>query len=321
MGKQFQTISQAGNLSVNVKERSDALMNYFLISYFLVGVFLASFYDTWIIAFAVGSICLIAYYSTKALLPTSALYQYVLSVVFGIFMAQFIYQMHGMFEMHFFAFIGCAVLITYQNWKLQIPILAVIVFHHALLSYLQNNGSPEVYFTQLSYFDLRTFSIHIFLAAVISFICGLWAFQLKKYNEIQMLQSVKLAEMQKEAEFNLERRQLSEGRTIILESIGDAFFAVNKEWIVTYWNKTAEKALNIPRERIINKNLWSVFTDSEYSESYNRYHQAMVSDQYVHFEDYYPLLQRWYDISAYPADNGLSVFLRTLPNANYPRSC
>ena len=33
-------------------------------------------------------------------------------------MAEFIYQMHGLFEMHFFAFIGSAILITYQNWKL-----------------------------------------------------------------------------------------------------------------------------------------------------------------------------------------------------------
>ena len=116
-------------------------------------------------------------------LPGSNLYQYVLSIVLGVFMAQYIYQMHGMFEMHFFAFIGSAILITYQNWKLQIPIMLVVVIHHATLSYLQNIGIDKVYFTQLDYFDLQTFIIHVILAAVIFFICGLWAYQLKKYNE------------------------------------------------------------------------------------------------------------------------------------------
>jgi len=84
-----------------VKERSDRLMNYFLISFFVVGLAFAFFYGTWLIAFGVGGLSLIAYYSAKIALPDSDLYQYVLSVVLGIFMAQFIYQMHGLFEQTF----------------------------------------------------------------------------------------------------------------------------------------------------------------------------------------------------------------------------
>ena len=168
-----------------VKERSDGLVNYFLISYFLGGLIFAWYYDTWLIAFGVGGLSLLAYYSAKIALPDSSLYQYVLSAVLGIFMAQFIYQMHGLFEMHFFAFISSAILITYQKWKLQIPILIIVVLHHAVFGYLQNLGFSKVYFSQREYFDTQTFVIHIVLSAVIFFICGLWAYQLKKYNEIQ----------------------------------------------------------------------------------------------------------------------------------------
>jgi len=189
-----------------VKERSDRLMNYFLISFFVVGLVFAFFYGTWLIAFGVGGLSLIAYYSAKIALPDSDLYQYVLSVVLGIFMAQFIYQMHGLFEMHFFAFIGSAILITYQNWKLQIPVTMVVVVHHATLGYLQDIGFSQVYFTQLDYFTLQTFIIHVLLAAVIFFICGLWAYQLKKYNEIQIVQTVQMAELQKEAQLSFERK-------------------------------------------------------------------------------------------------------------------
>src|SRR5579871_1709972 len=85
-----------------VKKRSDKLMNYFLLSFFAVGFVLAPYYDTWGVALGIGSLSVVAYYSIKWLLPNSDLYQYVLSSVLALFMAQFIYQMHGLFEMHFF---------------------------------------------------------------------------------------------------------------------------------------------------------------------------------------------------------------------------
>src|SRR6185369_2268511 len=89
---------------LGTKKRSDRLINYFLAGYFLTGLVFASFYDTWLIAIGIGGASIIAYYSAKIAMPESNLYQYVLSVVLGVFMAQYIYQMHGMFEMHFFAF-------------------------------------------------------------------------------------------------------------------------------------------------------------------------------------------------------------------------
>jgi two-component system, sensor histidine kinase and response regulator len=199
--------AQSEDFRVIVKRRSDRLMNYFLIGFFVVGLVLAGYFDTWGIAIGVGGISLLAYYSIKLLLPASDLYQYVLSVVLGLFMAQYIYQMHGLFEMHFFAFISCAILITYQNWKLQLPLLVFIILHHAVFNYLQFTGEAAVFFTRLDYLDLQTFVIHILLAAVIVFICGLWAYQLKKYGEVQISQTVKMAALQREAILLSERKR------------------------------------------------------------------------------------------------------------------
>jgi signal transduction histidine kinase len=202
-----QSDNRADGFQEQIIRRSDNLMDYFLLSYFGIGLLLAAFYGTWLIAFGIGGLSLIAYYSAKLCLPQSTLYQYVLSAVFGIFMAQFIYQMHGLFEMHFLAFIGSAILITYQNWKLQIPILIVVFVHHAIFSYLQNTGLNGIYFTQLNYFDLQAFIIHMFLTIAIFFICGLWAFQLKRYNEILITQALQMAELQKEAQLSIEREE------------------------------------------------------------------------------------------------------------------
>lgn len=182
------------------KERSDKLINYFLISYFVIGLGLAVFYDTWNIAIGVGGIALLAYYSVKWALPDSNLYQYVLSVCLGVYMAQFIYQMHGLFEMHFFAFISSAILITYQNWKLQIPLLLYVFVHHLLLNYLQSVGIDHVYFTGLDYLEVQTMVIHIALTVVIFFICGLWAYNLHTYSGTQLAMLVQMQERKVHAE-------------------------------------------------------------------------------------------------------------------------
>lgn len=179
-------------LTQQFKKRSDKLMNYFLISYFLCGLLLAFYYDTWLIAFGVGGLSLTAYYSAKLILPDSNLYQYVLSAIMGVFMAQYIYQMHGLFEMHFLAFIGSAILITYRNWKLQIPLAIVVIVHHAAFGYLQFIGFDKIYFTQLEYMSLQTFLIHGFLATVIFFLSGLWAYNFKISGEQQVAQAIEI---------------------------------------------------------------------------------------------------------------------------------
>jgi signal transduction histidine kinase/CheY-like chemotaxis protein len=182
-------------------------MNFFLAGFFVAGLVFAPWFDTWTIAWGVGGLSLLAYYSVKFLLPDSTLYQYVLSLVIAIFMAQYIYQMHGLFEMHFFAFIGSAILITYQNWKLQIPIMIFVVLHHAIFNYLQFSGNDRIFFTRLEYLDLSSFIIHIVLAGIVFFICGLWAYQLKKSGAIQIRQAVEMGRMQKEAILHEERKK------------------------------------------------------------------------------------------------------------------
>lgn len=181
-----------------VKLKSDRLMNYFLGSFFCAGLLLAVFYDTWLVAIGIGSLALVAYYATKLLLRGSNTYQYIVSLVFGIFMAQFIYQMHGLFEMHFIAFIGSAILITFQNWKLQIPLALLVIVHHATFGYLQYIGYDKVYFTQLDYMTLQTFIIHGLLATIVFFICGLWAWQMRKSTERQIEQTYEMGRFQEE---------------------------------------------------------------------------------------------------------------------------
>ena len=202
---------QFNHFKKQIKKKSDQVINYFLAAFYAIGLLLAFYYDTWLIAIGVGSLSLTAYYSAKLALPDSDLYQYVLSTIMGIFMAQFIYQMHGMFEMHFFAFIGSAILITYRNWKLQIPLALVVVVHHAAFGYLQFVGFDKIYFTQLEYMTLGTFLIHGALASFIFLLCGFWAHNFKKSAEKHINQSFEIGRLQEaDSQRELKQKEITE---------------------------------------------------------------------------------------------------------------
>jgi len=104
----------------------------------------------------------------------------------------------------------------------------------------------------------------------------------------------------------------AEEKIVILESIRDAFFAVDKNWIVTYWNKEAERFTNTPKEQIIGKKLWNIFPDSIGTLAYQKQHDAIVSGTVAHFEDYFKEVDRWYEASAYPSGDGLSVYFKDI---------
>lgn len=98
----------------------------------------------------------------------------------------------------------------------------------------------------------------------------------------------------------------------ILESIGDAFFAVGRDWTVTYWNKQAEQVLGRKRNEIVGKKLWDEYADAVELEFYAQYHKAMATGKMVTFEEFYPTLNIWFEVSAYPGNEGLSVYFKDI---------
>ena len=171
-------------------KKSDRIVEIILFTYFALGIGLSFFYDTYKIAFLSGIACLALYFSAKYFFREKSLHHYISSLVVGIFMAQMIYQMHGLFELHFTAFIGIIVLMTYQNWKVFIPLTLFVVIHHSLFAYLQYlsfSGESDQYaninFTQLDYMDFTTFLFHAGLFAIAVTIAGIYAYQLRKATD------------------------------------------------------------------------------------------------------------------------------------------
>lgn len=98
----------------------------------------------------------------------------------------------------------------------------------------------------------------------------------------------------------------------ILESFTDAFFEVDRNWTVTYWNKEAERMLMMPRKNVIGKNLWEVYAEAIPLKFYKEYHRAVAENTSVRFQEYFEPNQVWVEVAAFPSGEGLSVYFKDI---------
>jgi len=98
----------------------------------------------------------------------------------------------------------------------------------------------------------------------------------------------------------------------ILESITDGFYAVDKNWNFTYVNKEFEKLLHCNRKDIMGTYLWDQFPEATSLKFYDEYHRAINEQVKVQFEEYYPRFKSWFGVSAYPANDGLTVYFQDI---------
>lgn len=94
----------------------------------------------------------------------------------------------------------------------------------------------------------------------------------------------------------------------ILERITNGFYALDKEWRITYVNTRAGQILDIKREQYIGRIIWECFPELLNSVFEEQYRKAMSEHKVVHFEIYLPHFANWFEINLYPSDTGLSIF-------------
>ncbi|MCC3412626.1 MULTISPECIES: PAS domain-containing protein [unclassified Microcoleus] len=96
----------------------------------------------------------------------------------------------------------------------------------------------------------------------------------------------------------------------IIESITDAFIAIDAQWRYTYVNATAEKLLVRSRNDLLGRSIWEIFPAEAESNSrlYQEFHRVVSEQVSVKFEEFSPSLQRYIEVSVYPAADGLTAY-------------
>jgi PAS domain S-box-containing protein len=92
-----------------------------------------------------------------------------------------------------------------------------------------------------------------------------------------------------------------------VEEMPQPFFAMDKDWIVTFFNPAAAEVLKMRTDEVLGRNVWDIFAgleNSEFGENYKKTYREKVR---VTTEAFYPQFQRWYQVWSFPFEEGVAV--------------
>jgi two-component system cell cycle sensor histidine kinase/response regulator CckA len=113
---------------------------------------------------------------------------------------------------------------------------------------------------------------------------------------------------QKETE--LEIRRAADRLETTLESITDAFLTLDREWRFTYLNREAERLMRRSKAELLGRSIWTEFPGAAGSTFQREYERALRDNVTVGFQEFFPPLDLWVDVRAFPSAEGLAVYFR-----------
>lgn len=170
------------NLVQNQTAQADKIVSYMILFLWGFGMLISFHYDTWMLGMGMGSVLLVIFLIAVKAFPQKLISRLIGASVMAFYMVQYLAQLQGLYEMHFWFFIMPMFLITYQDWRVFIPFAAIIVVHHLLIFILVRQGQEEylIYFINMNTLTNMTFLYHIGLAVLGVVSAGTVSFRLNK---------------------------------------------------------------------------------------------------------------------------------------------
>jgi PAS domain S-box-containing protein len=110
----------------------------------------------------------------------------------------------------------------------------------------------------------------------------------------------------REAQAHAERLESRLART--LDSVTDAFYTLDRDWRFTFVNAEAERVQQRTRAQMLGRSVWEVFPEALGTVFEVQFRRAMETGEAALFESYYPPLDLWVAVRAFPSDAGLAVY-------------
>jgi len=99
----------------------------------------------------------------------------------------------------------------------------------------------------------------------------------------------------------------------ILDSIGEGFFSLDENLVITYFNPAAEKLLGRKAKDVVGRHLTKeAFPEAKGSIFEQKYTEALGTGRRIRFETYFGVApyENWYDVRVSPFDGGISVLFQ-----------
>lgn len=96
----------------------------------------------------------------------------------------------------------------------------------------------------------------------------------------------------------------------VLERTTDCIIMLNARWEFTYLNPNAVELISAGRD-LLGENFWNEFPDASNRAFGPQYQYVVEKQEAVQFEEFYPApLNKWFDVQAYPMNDGIAIFFR-----------
>jgi PAS domain S-box-containing protein len=120
-----------------------------------------------------------------------------------------------------------------------------------------------------------------------------------------------IAAARKEAQERAANEAVRE-RAALLESISDGFYAVDRDWRVTYVNQRALDYFSKSRAEFVGQVLWSAFPAAVGTQIEQEYRRVMRTLKAAAFETISPSTGKWIEARVYPTPHGIAVNFRDI---------
>lgn len=98
----------------------------------------------------------------------------------------------------------------------------------------------------------------------------------------------------------------------VIDSITDGFFVLNKNWEYVYLNPHQFVPGGKKPAEILGKNVWETYPEMVDTIIYTEFHRAMEERVTVRFEAQSEAEDYWYEVTAYPYDDGICCMLKNI---------
>jgi PAS domain S-box-containing protein len=94
----------------------------------------------------------------------------------------------------------------------------------------------------------------------------------------------------------------------VLDRVSDGLLGVDRQWRCTFINGAGGRMLGWDGASLVGRNIWEEFPQARGGKFHQAYEQAMAEQRPTHLREYYPPWDRWFEVRAYPSDDGVSIF-------------
>lgn len=95
----------------------------------------------------------------------------------------------------------------------------------------------------------------------------------------------------------------------VLESIAEAYFAVNNDWSIVAMNSQAQEVLNRGRDSLVGSDLWAALPELA-TIAYSTFSRSFEQGEPIEFTAYYPGSDQWLEFHTYPSGIEMGIYFR-----------